>query len=395
MTVLWVTKPANANRYSVILGKGIRAVNSSRALLEAVTQNPAEQLVVIGSDVPFTDAVAATFELQNIRPSLGVVLVSERPDAATYSKAMSGGVRFVVIEGDAAELLAATENSLAISARLQAAPSEPVTQKRGRLVMVFSAKGGCGKTTVSTNLAVALAADESKRVCLVDLDLQFGDVAIALNLEPRRTIVDALPLAENLTGQNLGKVLTKHRANLQVLLAPIDPAHIESITPALVGGLLNALKQEFDYVVVDTPPAITEVIIEAIDLADDCVLLTTLDAPSIKNLRLAMATLIGLEVPREKWRVVANQCAPDSGISVPELERAIGMPAAIAIPESRLVAQSVNLGKAAVELNPLDPASVALQLLARKLEANFTGDKPRSFVSYLRPILNAKWVVNR
>jgi hypothetical protein len=71
------------------------------------------------------------------------------------------------------------------------------------------------------------------------------------------------------------------------------------------------------------------------------------------------------------------------------------MPAAIAIPESRLVAQSVNLGKAAVGLNPLDPASVALQLLARKLEANFTGDKPRSFVSYLRPILNAKWVVNR
>ena len=395
MTVLWVAKLANANRYSVILGRGIRTVKSSRALLDSVAKDPAEQLVVIGADVPFADAVAAAFELQNIRASLGVVLVSERPDAATYSKAMSSGMRFVVMEGDAAELQAATVNSLAMSARLQAAPSEPVTQKQGRLVMVFSAKGGCGKTTVSTNLAVALAADDSKRVCLVDLDLQFGDVAIALNLEPRRTIVDALPLAENLTGPTLAKVLTKHKPNLQVLLAPIDPAHIESITPALVGGLLKALKQEFDYVVVDTPPAITEVIIEAIDLADDCVLLTTLDAPSIKNLKLAMATLIGLEVPREKWRVVANQCAPDSGISVPELERAIGMPAAIAIPESRLVAQSVNLGKAALELNPLDPASVALQLLARKLEANFEDEKPRSLVSYLRPILNAKWVVNR
>ena len=395
MTVLWVSKPANANRYSVILGSDSRTVSNSRMVLELVAKNHTEQLVVIGSDVPFSDALAAALELQVIRPSLGVVLVSERPDAATYSSAMNGGVRFVVSEGDAGELLNATENSLAISARLLAAPSDPLPQKQGRLVMVFSAKGGCGKTTVSTNLAVALAADESKRVCLVDLDLQFGDVAIALNLEQRRTIVDALPLAENLTASSLGKLLTRHRPNLEVLLAPIDPAHIESITPELVGQLLRAIKGEFDYVVVDTPPAITDIVIEAIDLADDCVLLTTLDAPSIKNLKLAMTTLVALELPRDKWRVVANQCAPDSGISVPELERSIGTPAVLAIPSSRIVAQSVNVGKSAIELNPLDPASVALQLLAHKLETNFEIVKQRSMVSYLRPMLNAKWVVSR
>lgn len=391
MTLLWVIDAANAARYSLILGSAFRTVSTSRALIEVVEKSPSEQLVVIGADVRLADAIACANELQKLRPTLGVILIRERPDAETYERAMNAGVRFVVADGDAAALLATVEKSLAITASLVAAPSlaEPVEQ--GSLVMVFSAKGGCGKTTVSTNLAAALAKDETKRVCLVDLDLQFGDVAISLNLDPRRTITDAIGLHEKLTGANISKLLTESRPNLSVLLSPFDPAHIDLVSPELIGEILRVLKREFDYVVVDTPPAITEVIIEAIDLADQCVLLSTLDAPSIKNLKLAMATLAGLGVPREKWRVVANQCSADSGVSVSELERAIGLSATVAIPASRLVAQSVNLGRVAIDLNPLDPASVSLQLLARKIQAPDGYAKPRTAGDFLRPILTANW----
>ena len=395
MTVLWVSAVSKAHRYSIILGNSVTVVTSARQAIAAVSASAGEGLVVIGSDVEMHEAFAAASQLQVLRPSLGTVMVRERADAATYALAMNSGVRFLVVDGDAAELLAATQRSLSITAGLQDFAVVPVPSKRGQLIMVFSAKGGCGKTTVSTNLAVALAADRSHSVCLVDLDLQFGDVAIALNLEPRRNIADALELAGKLSSQNIETFLTKCKTNLSVLLSPFDPAHIESITPELVGEVLKNLISAFDYVVVDTPPAITDVIIEAIDLADECVLVTTLDAPSIKNLKLAMATLDGLQLSREKWRVVANLVTTDGIVSLTELERAIGMPVSLAVPASRLVAQSVNLGKAAIELNPLDPASVSFQLLAQKLQADSIDDKPRSILNFVRPLLSANWAVKR
>jgi pilus assembly protein CpaE len=395
MTVLWVSAVSKAHRYSIILGNSVTVVTSARQAIAAVSASAGEGLVVIGSDVEMYEAFATASQLQALRPSLGTVMARERADAATYALAMNSGVRFLVVDGDAAELLAATQRSLSITAGLQDFAVVPEPSKRGQLIMVFSAKGGCGKTTVSTNLAVALAADQSHSVCLVDLDLQFGDVAIALNLEPRRNIADALELAGKLSAQNIETFLTKCKTNLSVLLSPFDPAHIESITPELVGEVLKNLISAFDYVVVDTPPAITDVIIEAIDLADECVLVTTLDAPSIKNLKLAMATLDGLQLGREKWRVVANLVTTDGIVSLTELERAIGMPVSLAVPASRLVAQSVNLGKAAIELNPLDPASVSFQLLAQKLQADSIDDKPRSILNFVRPLLSANWAVKR
>ena len=392
MTALLVASAASSKKYLLALGKATKTAATAQKLLQLVAHDPLEQLVVVDSQVELDSATQLATDLRELRPSLGVVLVRTRLDADTYAKAMASGVRFVIADGDVGELHAVSEKSLAISRNL-AGPSVPenTPNANGQLIMVFSAKGGCGKTTVSTNLAQALADDDSKRVCLVDLDLQFGDVAISLNLEPERTIFDALSLGPNVVAANLSSLLTHHSKNLEVLLAPRDPMHIDSVSPELVQNLLRLLKDEFDYVVVDTPPAISEVILQAIDLADEFVLLTTLDAPSIKNLKLAMTALDALSIPREKWHLVANQCSPDGGISLGDLERALAMTASLAVPSSRVVLQSINCGKTAIQLNPFDPASVALALLARKLQRPQRDANPDIKRGYLRPLLSAKW----
>ena len=112
----------------------------------------------------------------------------------------------------------------------------------GQIVTVFAAKGGCGKTTLATNLAVALAAGTGCRVCVVDLDLAFGDVAISVQLDPARTIVDALPMAGHLDVTGAASLLTRYRPGLEMLLAPVTPGDAEKIPPALVGELLTVLR---------------------------------------------------------------------------------------------------------------------------------------------------------
>jgi pilus assembly protein CpaE len=280
---------------------------------------------------------------------------------------MQAGIREVISSDDAAELLAATRRSQTVSEVFTDKQPDLSPAKKGKMILVFSAKGGCGKTTVSTNLAEALAMDTSKSVCLVDFDLQFGDVAVALQLEPAKTISDAIRMQHSLDLPGIRSLVTQHKPNFHVLLAPLDPSDVEFITPDLAQKILRGLKDSYDYVVVDAPPAFTEVILRAFDMADQYLLLTTLDTPSLKNLKVTLGTLQALGMPRSKWKVVVNRSTAKAGISVNDVQATIGMEITATIPNHDIVPISTNQGKTVVESSPKHAVAKSIKSIAQEI----------------------------
>ena len=191
-----------------------RAAENLRGAAQMLSNDPEETLVVIGPETPADEALSFASSLRLSRPQVGVILVRERVDVDLLTRALQSGVREVVPLNDPAALNAACRRSADVSQRLavtaHAEAGEPA--RNGQIVTVFAAKGGCGKTTLATNLGVALARDTGHRVCIVDLDLAFGDVAISMQLDPARTVVDALPMAGHLDSAGAASLLTDRKS---------------------------------------------------------------------------------------------------------------------------------------------------------------------------------------
>ena len=162
-------------------------------------------------------------------------------------------------------------------------------------------------------------------------------------------------------------LVTQHKPNLHVLLAPLDPSDVEFITPDLAQRILRGLKDSYDYVVVDAPPAFTEVILRAFDMADQYLLLTTLDTPSLKNLKVTLGTLQALGMPRSKWKVIINRSTAKVGVTVEDVRNTIGLDIYATIPTSDAVPIATNQGKTVVESQPKHPVTVAINEIARDI----------------------------
>jgi pilus assembly protein CpaE len=327
---------------------------------------PAEDTVVMGPSMDLSSALRLAETMRIGRPSLGVILVRQRIDTVVLGEAIRAGIREVVDERDLSGLNAAVRRSQALSVAMreqQAAPGVPLRPDppRGRIVSVFSAKGGCGKTTLATNMAAVLADRGRREVCLVDLDLAFGDVAIALQLFPAHTIADAVPLGGSVDFTAVSSLLTPHSPGLTTLVAPMEPGSAESIPASLIGHLLQLLRGQFDYVVVDTPPAFDDQVLTAFDLSDVVALIATLDIPALKNLKLTLETMELLNYPRDRWRIVLNRADSKVGLVISEVEKTLRTVISAQIPSSRDVPAAINRGVPIVLDDPKHPVSVAIR----------------------------------
>ena len=187
---------------------------------------------------------------------------------------------------------------------------------------VASSSGGCGKTFYATNLACYLAAQTGQRVCLVDLDLQFGEVSTALHLRPRFTISDLLsrePVDEDDLDEHVEEYLEEHELGFSVLAAPFSPADADMIAPKDVYKVMGALRRHFDYIVVDTPAQLSEIVLAAFDHSTRVLCMVTLDLPSIRNMRVFLTTLEKLRINSEtigscstRWRTTSASTSPTS-----------------------------------------------------------------------------------
>lgn len=370
MTIILELDPTAGETIRSALGADTVIATSFDGLRQHLSSDETEDSAVLGPNVDLQSALELAGAMRVARPTLGVVLVRRRVDASLLAEALRAGVREVVEERDLAGLNAAVRRNSLLARALRQHDSggsvQDDRQKRGTVVTVFSAKGGCGKTTLSTNLAAALAEGGQRQVCLVDLDLAFGDVAIALQLFPVHTIADAVPLAETLDAPALMSLLTQHSPGLAALVAPVDPGTAESIPASLVGDILDHLRNQFDYLVIDTPPAFDDHVLAALDRSDVVALIATLDIPALKALKLTLETLDLLNYPREKLRIVMNRSDSKVGLSLSEVQKTLRAPISAHIASSREVPASINRGVPIVLDSPKHPVSQAIRLFGEQ-----------------------------
>ncbi len=368
MTVLVAPNLQATTRFQVTLGRDLATVKNSRELQDYLQKNPAELLVVIAPEIELDEALQIA-KLERIDKAVSVILVRQRLEVAILTKAMQAGVREVVAADDAEELLAAVKRSrLATSEQYKkskAATEAPTTL--AKTALIFAAKGGVGKTTLAINLAEALALEGDKSVCLIDLDLQFGDIAVALQLEPTKNLSAAIRMKGNLDDAGVRSLLVQYRPNLHILLAPMEPADVEFISADLVDKVIRSLRKQFDFVVIDSPPAITDFILKAFDQADEYLLMTTMEVPSVKNLKVTLETLQAIGMPEQKVNVIVNRSTAKVGMSIADVQRTVGTPIRAAIPESNIIPNLLNQGKTAVGENQRHPVSKAFIGLAHFL----------------------------
>jgi len=355
--------------------EGLPRLKPEAAAREIAHRQPA--VVVIGPHVTAAVAVALAGALDLLFPEICVVLVA-RATTRLWEQALRAGVREIIpTAADDEQIVQALTRAGAAAARRQVSISAaaPVVQEeapRGRVITVMSPKGGAGKTTVATNLAAQLAAGAPGRVAIVDLDLQFGDVASALGLGPQSTMADAARAEGKLDSTAIKVFLEPHPSGLYALVGPHFPAEADEVSADTAGHVVDILAAEFAYVVVDTSGGLDEHALAAAERSDDLVLVCVTDVPSVRGLRKALDAIDLLGMTRQRRHLVLNRSDDKVGLSDRDIEATIGLPVEASVPTSRAVQISINQGSPIVMSDPRSPAGRALVELA----SHFVDDSP-------------------
>jgi len=246
-------------------------------------------------------------------------------------------------------------------------PLSELEEVNGQVLTVFSTKGGSGKSVLAASLAVTLAQRSDKPVCLVDADLQFGDIAVMLKLAPQHTIVDAVGSFDRLDVGFLETLLSTHpQSGLKVLPAPLEPAFADQIGADQMHHIIGLLKSFCSYVVVDTPAYFNEVVLGLIEDSDDVLLVAGMDIPNIKNVKIGLQTLRLLNTPMQKIHLILNRANSKVKLDIGEVERTLQLTADALIPSDVVVPQSVNKGEPVVLHSPKSGVSKSIQQLAEQ-----------------------------
>lgn len=318
----------------------------------------------MGPDVPEALALDVAQLLDEALEPTGVILL-RTPTADLWREAARSGVREVVdpLSG-AGEIRRALLAEATRVTRIRSAREDLVVDPGphgGKIIVVLSPKGGSGKTMLASNLAVGLATSQASEVALVDLDCVFGDVASVLGLVPERTI-GQLAMLPTVDSTVVKVFLTRHtQSGLYVLAGSGLPEEGEAVTPEIATQVLTTLARDVGHVVVDTAAGLDERALAAVDIATDLILLASLDVASIRNLGKEIDALDRMGTSKARRHFVLNRADARVGLEVADVEAAIGMKAAAALPSSRAVPLSMNQGRLLVLDEPESP--VAKQLL--------------------------------
>ena len=343
------------------------------AAREIARTGPAVVVVGPGLAAPVSLDLAASFDL--LFPEICVVLVA-KATTGFWEQALRSGVREIIPTGaDDNEVLQGLSRAGAAAVRRQAGtgPAAPnLDVARGRVITVMSPKGGAGKTTVATNLAVQLAHAAPGRVAILDLDLQFGDVASALGLGPQSTMADAARAQGKLDSTAIKVFLEPHPSGLFALVGPHFPAEADDVSADTAGHVVDILAAEFSYVVVDTAAGLDEYALAAAERSDDIVFVCVTDVPSVRGLRKALDALDLLGMTRQQRHLVLNRADDRVGLSAKDIEATLALGVDAFVPTSREVQISVNQGEPIVESDPKSGPGRAL----RDFAGRFVEDPP-------------------
>jgi pilus assembly protein CpaE len=334
------------------------------------------EVIVLGPTLPQDEALDVARKLHEQHPRATLVLCALEAMPSLYREAMRAGVSDVLPWGATTdEVRDVLERARSEATRLRAVEAEEPRARLGTTLATFSTKGGCGKSFLATNLAVMLAQRHPGEVVLVDLDLQAGDISIMLQLMPERGLREVAELGDELDDEALEGFLTP-AGQLKVLAAPNHPVHAEEVTAETVTRVLEKLRSMYRWIVIDGPPSFTDQMLAAIEFIDTVIVVSSLDVPSIKNLRLSVDTLRELGIPRDRLKLVLNRADSKVGLTVREVEKSLGTPIDVTIPSSREVPYAVNQGVAIVSTRPKTLVSRALFASLDTLTAGGDGARP-------------------
>lgn len=341
-----------------------------RGAREALATAAGTDIVFLGPGLSFDAVVELATSLRDSSPEISVVVVAAVMTSESLQRLLRAGVRDVLPASFSPKQLAAsvTHASAAAARERERFGSQPAQGRRGKVITVLSAKGGVGRSFIASNLAVLLATP-AEPVALVDLDLEFGDLSVFFQVQPKHTIGDAAGYPDGLDEVALDGMLTHHRSNVHLLAAPQEPGLAETISGDLVQQVLALLAQRYRYVVVDTPASFTDPVLTAIDASDVLPTVTAMDVASIRSAGLCLRTLEMLGVPREKIRLVLNRADSRVGLNLAEVEKGLGTKVSVSIPSSRDVPLSVNQGNPLAASDPRSPVTRALAELVTVLGA--------------------------
>ncbi len=340
-------------------------------------------MVVVGPGVAAPVALALAESLDLLFPEVCVVL-AVKPTTRLWERALRAGVREIIPDGADDEQVHEAISRAGAAANRRHVASGMVAQReeapRGRVITVMAPKGGAGKTTVATNLATQLAQAAPGKVAIVDLDLQFGDVASALGLGPQSTVADAARLGTQLDSTAIKVFLEPHPSGLYALVGPHFPAEAEEVSATIVGHIIDILAGEFSFIVIDTGAGLDEYALAAAERSDDLVLVCVTDVPSVRGLRKALDAMDLLGMTKPRRHLILNRSDDKVGLSAADVEATIGMPVEASVPTSRSIQISINQGAPVVGSDPRSAAGRALVGLAgRFVDPPPAADRSRRF----------------
>jgi len=328
----------------------------------ALAKKERPNVILMDINMPDMDGITATEIISNTVPESPIIMMSVQGEQDYLRRSMLAGAReFLVKPFSADELINAIRHvhelekvkraryaqaAPAPAGPANAAAAAPTARDQSQVITFFSPKGGVGRTTIATNLAVALHQTTQKPVVLVDGSLPFGDIAVILNMSPKaKTVADLVGSFDNMDSDVLESVLVPHSTGIKVMLAPPTPESAELITGANMKRALELLRERYAYIVVDTWPSFQEQVITMLDAADVILTLMTLEITSLKNVRVFMEIAEKLGYGEEKLQLVANRNDSSGGIKASDVEASLGrkIPHTI-VSDGRTLVLAVNRG---------------------------------------------------
>lgn len=334
-----------------------------QAMKELVAAEP--DVVVLGPNVVVDTTLEIAAQIEAEHPEIGVVIVAE-PTPDLWRLALRAGVGDIVSPQSTVEALSSTLERMFENAakRRHNLARGAVESAPGRVITVLAPKGGVGKTTLASNLAVTLAERTTTPVALLDLDLIFGDIASSLGLVPEHTMADLLSVPGGVTATTLKLFLTRRSDRLFALCAPFTPDAGENVTEATVARVLRLLGDEFGHVVVDTSAGLNEATLAAVEASTDLLFMCDLSVSALKGLRKVIDTLDQLGLGSARRHLVLNRADAKVGIDPGQAAELVGLPVAVLIPDTNAIAIAMNTGIPVVEQAPKSPAAKRFRAVA-------------------------------
>lgn len=353
----------------------------------AIAKELEPDIILIDINLPGMDGLKAAEILNQELPATSIIIISVQEEHYYMHQAIAAGAKeFLMKPFTRDELMEAIRHVFSFEERLSNHRTiEELKDEKSEVITIFSGKGGVGKTTVTVNLAVALASLTGEKVAILDLDLQFGDVSLIMDLHNNLTIADLIPQIGTIDSDELENYLLTHKSGVKILAAPQKPEEAKLIKRTHIAKIIKLLQENYRYVLIDTEPAFHENNLVAFDFSDKILVISLLELATIKNIHQSLNIIGKLGNLREKVYLILNRCDAKFGLDIKDVEKTLDLPIKVHIPsDGNVTVRAFNSGKPFVISNPTAPITISIHELAKLIEPKIKLKSKPNFLNKLK-----------